>query len=214
MLSWYENFDGWQCGCITPVITSCTINRRFSPFCRIVDVVPSTPQVYFRVALSSQRDSTSLTFAHSSVYLELRRKGMEALLATYTAWRRDENGYVGFYFDDALFGQPPGFFIGDVYIDCKYCFSVQLRLPPCETFVTDCYVVPALEDCGRGECTVLDPVGLGVAGGLPCDAPSTVCGDAIPYFDLSNPVPPASVCGIPTACCFTPACAAGSVPIG
>lgn len=213
---WFSEFDGQPCGCLFPIPTVPTVHRRFSPFCRLIDVSPSAPQVYFRVAPSVQNDASSLTFNNSRVYLELRRKGMEDLIATYNAWRRDANGYIGFYFDDSLFGGCPGYYVGDIFIDCKYCMSVQLRLPPCETFVTDCYALPALEDCGRGECTVVDLIGMGVIGGLTCDIPpaTTVCGPVAPFFDLNNSVPPPPVCGVDSACCFTPATAAGAVPAG
>ncbi len=206
--TWFVLNDGCNnpLGCI-PILTQCApAHRRFSPYCNMIEVNPTTPQVYLRVAPSVQRDATSLTFSHSGVYLELRRKGMPALLATYTAWRRDANGYIGFYFDDALFAQPPGFFIGDVFIDCAYCFSVNLRLPRCQAVVTDCYVQPILENCGNGECAIQDAAGFGVVGGLQCDTPVTSpCAGVAPYFPLDNPVVPVTPpCPTSTACCLAP----------
>lgn len=185
------------------------LRRRFSPFCRIVDVTPNSPQVYFRVAPSVQNDSTALTFIHSRVYLELRRKGVETLLGTYNAWRRDANGNIGFYFDDILFGSAPGFYVGDVFIDCVYCFSVQLRLPPCETVVTDCYVQPVLETCGEGDCAVVDVVGFGSIGSWPCNiAVSSICGNVAPYFEIANPGSPPAQTSV-SSCSTT-----GFTPIG
>jgi hypothetical protein len=188
LMDWFQQFDSEPCGCIPVAPCVPQLRRHFSPFCRMVDVTPSTPQVYFRVAPSVQHDSTALLFTHSRVYLELRRKGIENLLGTYNAWRRDANGNIGFYFDDVLFNSEPGFFIGDVFIDCVYCFSVQLRLPPCEAVVTDCYVQPIHDVCERGECTVVDIVGFGTIGSWPCNivVPS-ICGDIAPYFELTNP---------------------------
>ena len=49
---------------------------------------------------------------------------------------------VNVYFDDALFAQPSGYYYGDIFIDCVYCFTVNLRLPRCEAVVTDCYAQP------------------------------------------------------------------------
>lgn len=209
---WTEQFDGEPCGCIPVPVCLPTLRRRFSPFCRWADVSPQTPQVYFRIASSVQHDSQTFLFTNSRVYLELRRKGMEALIATYDAWRQDATGNVGFYFDDTLFNQPPGFFIGDVFVDCVYCFSVQLRLPPCELVVTDCYVQPIMETCGRGECSVASIVGLGVIGLGPwsCAAPDSVCGVTPPYFEITNSAP------LPTApSCPPPGCnSTGFTPIG
>lgn len=201
-MSWYTEFDGDLTCCIQPTCAVPAFRRRFSPYCRLTDITPTTPQVYFRVD-SSLSGGVALTFNYSRVYMELRKKGQEVLIATYNAWRRDENGYIGFYFDDTFFALCDGYYTGDVYIDCKYCFSVQLRLPPCEAAVTDCYVQATMEDCGRGECTVIDVIGFGTVGGIPCNSvTSSVCGDVAPYFDLSNPIPSVVSCPIPSICNF------------
>lgn len=213
MTSWYEQYDGDLSCCIQPVCSTPVLRRRFSPYCRIVDVTPQTPQVYFRVD-SSLSSGVTLTFNYSRVYLELRRKGQETLIATYNAWRRDENGAIGFYFDDAFFEQCDGYYVGDVYIDCKYCFSVQLRLPPCEAAVVGCYVQPAMETCGREVCSLIDPVGLGIVGGWMCDiAPATNCGDIAPYFTLSDSGASVVSCPIPSVCNF-PSIPCGLTPVG
>lgn len=215
---WFIANDGCNnlYGCL-PLAQPCpTIHRRFSPYCKMIDVTPSAPQVYLRVAPSPQSDSLALTFTQSRVQLQLRRKGCEDVIATYNAWRRDENGYIGFYFDDALFSGCSGFYIGDVFIDCQYCFSVNLRLPPCESFVTDCYVQPILETCAQGMCGVLVPAGFGVVGGLYCSPaqPESCCGTIAPFFPLTNPPPPAPVCSTGSTCCYVPATAAGAAAAG
>lgn len=208
--AWYLLNDGCNnpCGCL-PQSSVCTpIRRKFSPFCKVIDVSSATPQVYLRVAPSVQLDSQALTFAHSRVTLELRRKGCETMLASYPAWRRDGRGYIGFYFDNTLFSGPAGYYVGDVFIDCCYCFSVTLRKPKCEALVTDCYVQPAIDTCGNGECGLGNVIGMGPIGmlGESCSLPgeTTACGPIAPYFPLDNPPAPTPVCSSSSACSFRP----------
>lgn len=198
------------CDCAI-IETDCpTFHRRFSPYCRMVDVSTAAPQVYFSVAPSLRASLNRLTFNSDRVYLELRRKGCENLLATYNAWRRDLYGNIGFYFDDTLFAQNPGFFIGDVYINCVYCFSVQLRFAGCEAVVMDCYTQPIMETCGKGECSVIQVIGVGSIGGFGC-AVTSDCGPIAPYFPLDNPATPPQV--EQNQCC-TPMSVAGVGSMG
>lgn len=184
-MNWYEQFNGQECGCIEPTPPVPLFHRRFSG-CPSLDVSPSAPQAYFRVAPSVKFDSSSFTFANMQAYMEVRRKGIETLIATYPAWRRDANGYVGFYFDDALWNSPPGFYVGDIFLNCQYCLSVRLRLPPCEAVITDCYAQPALETCGAAMCCgIIDMAGDGIVGGGSC----AVIPAGPPYFELTNPGP-------------------------
>lgn len=213
---WYTVNDGLPCGCIpvTPVVP--ILKRRFSADCRMIDVSPYTPQVYFNIAPSVQRNGHQATFNYSRAYLKLFRKGREDIeIATYNVWRRDENGALGWYFDDTFFSQPPGFFIGDVYVDCTYCFSVQFRLPPCELSVTSCYTVPILETCGECVCGVIQAAGSGVIGDGDCNLPPalTPCGTVAPYFPLENPLESALPCDDFSNCPFTPD-PAGITPAG
>lgn len=205
-MNWYVANDGAQCGCI-PVCAAVPARwRRFSRTCRLVDVSPANPQAYFAVAASYGTDSTQLSFNHDRVYMEVFRKGREDIrVATYNVWRRDANGSLGFYFDESIFCLP-GFYVGDVFINCEYCFSVQLRVPVCAAVVTDCYTVAALETCGADICAFVEPAGYGTAGGGECGVPPTVteCGTIAPFFELYDPVgATAAPCG-PTGCCFTP----------
>lgn len=216
MQTWLEANDGLDCGCIPACIIP-PFRRRFSYVCRLVDVTPDNPQVYFKVAASYPTSNSQLTFSNTRGYLELRRKGLEhILIATYNIWRRDAYGSIGFYFDDSLFTQPPGYFIGDIYLDCQYCFSVQLRVPVCRAVVTGCYTVQAIETCGEPLCSVIDAMGLGMIGGGECPVPpaTTECGSLPPYFELFDPIdntPPA--CPTSGPCAIPPDCV-GSTPIG
>lgn len=205
---WYLQNDGCNSagGCIpvAPVVPQ--FRRRFSPYCGFTEVTPQNPQVYYQVAGSVQTDDMPMTFNHQQVYMEVRRKGNECgMVASYPAWRRDANGWIGFYFDDQYFGSPPGYYIGDVFINCCYCFSVQFYLPYCAAVVTGCYTQPALELCGGGECSIADEVGMGTIGGLDCDTTSTSCGGVAPYFPIDNPqVPPTPVCPSESGCPLIP----------
>ncbi len=204
-VDWFQTFDGADCGCIPLVPCLPILRRRFSPDCRCIDVGPTVPQVYYNVAPSVQRNGHQLTFNNDRSYMKVFRKGLEHIeIATYNVWRRDANGALGFYFDDVLFNQPTGFYVGDIYINCNYCMSVQLRLPPCETVVTSCYTVPIMEECGLGECSVIQVVGEGVIGDGPCALPPTVtsCGTIAPFFPLENPLAPPAPCP-DTSCCVT-----------
>lgn len=178
-----------DCDCIVIEDSCPSIHRRFSPYCRMVDVDASNPQVYFSVG-AAINSNVVLTFNHDRAYLELRKKGSEYLIATYNVWRRDLNGAIGFFFDANLFTQTPGYYIGDVYINCTYCFSVQLRLRPCSSVVLSCYTQPVLETCGVEDCGVIQVIGVGSIGGATCAATSN-CGPIPPYFPLDNPVTPA-----------------------
>lgn len=214
--NWLLQNDGGVCGCLPVCPPAIPRWRRFSPVCRLVDVGPANPQVYFRVAPSYPLSSHALTFSQDRVYMEVRRKGREDLLATYNVWRRDANGDIGFYFDDDLFSQPPGYYFGDVFIDCEYCFTVQLRLPRCDAVVTGCYTVAAMETCGEGICSVIDPAGIGMVGGGECPLPAAVtdCGTIAPFFELFDPVvSPTAPCAPSTICCFKPD-PVGSDPAG
>lgn len=203
-MSWYTEFDGAQ-NCCIPVCVVPERRRRFSRACRLVDVSSCNPQAYFTVAANYATDSTAWAFSHDHVYMEVFRKGREDIpVATYNVWRRDANGAIGFYFDDTLFATP-GFYVGDVFINCVYCFSVQLRVPPCEAVVTDCYTVAALETCGSDICAFIEPAGYGIVGGGECGVPTnTVCGPVAPFFELYDPVGATAVLSGSTGCSFTP----------
>lgn len=213
---WFEVNDGLPCGCIIPEPVVPRPKRRFSPDCRCIDIGPSTPQLYLNVAPSVQRNGHQITFNNDRSYMKVFRKGREDIeIATYNVWRRDANGALGWYFDNVLFDQPSGFFVGDVYLNCVYCFSVQLRLPPCEAVITSCYTQPILENCGAGECSLIQVTGEGMVGGGDCALPPPVteCGTIAPYYSLENPLEPLPPCTDTSVCSFTPD-PAGFVPAG
>lgn len=132
------------------------------------------------------------------IYIEIRRRGNEALIARYDAFQRTLDGYVGFYWD-ALFNEAaPGLYVGDVIVDCCYCFSMLFRIRPCEMVIGSYYHELATESCGMGECSMLATIGEGVIGGLECEMvpePSE-CGLPAPYFETNDPVPHNPTCTV------------------
>lgn len=196
-----------------PVTASCIPIRRFSPYCRLVEVSPAAPQTYFLVGTSLRNPSVA-NFNNTGVYLELRRKGCENLIATYPVWRRDEHGAIGFYFDDNFFSQAPGYYIGDIYFNCSYCLSVQLYLAPCQAVVFDCYAAPVM-DAGIAPCDLFPSVGLESIGGLEClpaSVPAPACGPVPPFYPLINPpVPPSPPPPDPPVPPTVPCVGAGSI---
>jgi hypothetical protein len=52
------------------------------------------------------------------VYIQIKRKGSDAVIARYNAFDLDVDGAVGFYWDDCLFCVAPGYYIGEIFIDC------------------------------------------------------------------------------------------------
>lgn len=125
---------------------------------------------------------------HNSAYAEIRRKGLPALLITYPLVSYDENGFACFTWDNNLFNQPVGFYVADIYINCCYCFSINIRLRRCSLIVSDSY---SLGDetckpiCGNSvgapvcdDATALDDCG----GQTPSFSPS-------PALDIPPPIP-------------------------
>jgi len=177
---------GWCCS--SPAVPGVCARRRFSG-CDWIPLTPSTAKVFFRM-LQSDAVPTQFIPTRTPMQIKMYREGSDCLLAQYDAWQRDSRGYVGFYFDNDVLGEPAGYYVGDVYLGCDYCFSLRFRLAPCELIVDDCVVVEQVDSCGREVCALYPAIGEGTIGGVDCAlAPTTaeVCGAVPPYFDDSNP---------------------------
>lgn len=125
------------------------------------------------------------------IYIEIRRRGNETLIARYDAFQRTLDGDVGFYWDSLFNEAAAGLYVGDVFIDCCYCFSVLFRIRRCEMVIGGYHNEMATETCGMGECSMLITIGEGVVGGIECEVvpePSE-CGLPPPYFETTDPVP-------------------------
>lgn len=173
-----------NCGPCVPM------KRRYAD-CDYITITPAVSKTFVRL-LASQQDGRQIDPARVEIYVEIRLRGCNNLIACYNAFQRTAEGFVGFYWDATFTGQCPGLYVGDVFVDCKYCFSILFRIPKCEIVAQDCYNEFTLEDCGLGECSMVDAVGAGVVGGLACETapPATECGVAPPYFESMDPVEP------------------------
>jgi len=182
--------SGWCGGNLAP--DGCGKPRRYSG-CDWIAISPDTAKVFVRM-LQSVQNPRQFIPNRVPMQIKMYRQGINCLLATYDAWQRDANGYVAFYFDEALLGQPAGYYVGDVFFGCEYCYSLRFRLAPCEVIVDDCRVENTIETCGKAICAIYPAIGEGTIGGVdcalapsggPCDEP---CGSAVaPFFDDSNP---------------------------
>lgn len=175
-------------------VTSCNPcegpRRRYAE-CDYIDITPAVKKTFIRMLISQQQQD-QLDPTHTKIRIEIKRRGSENLIACYHAFQRTADGYVGFYWDCLFTEACPGLYIGDVYIDCTYCFTLRFRIPKCELVADACYNEYALETCGLGECSMLETVGDGVVGGVECEvvpAPDE-CGLPPPYFETMDPAVP------------------------
>lgn len=180
--------SGWCGSDIAPLTCK---QRRFSG-CDWIALSPATAKVFVRM-LQSHQNPVQFIPDRTPVQIKMYREGVNCVVAEYPAWQRDSRGYVGFYFDDELLSQAAGYYVGDVFLGCDYCFSLKFRLAPCEVVVDDCRTEQQVESCGTEVCALYPAIGEGTIGGVNCALPPTVnscddtCGVAPPYFDDSNP---------------------------
>jgi len=179
--------SGWCGSNLAP--DGCGKPRRYSG-CDWIAISPGTAKVFVRMLQSVQNPVQFIPKV--PIQIKMYRQGISCLLATYDAWQRDANGYVGFYFDEALLAQPAGYYVGDLFFGCEYCFSLKFRLAPCELIADDCRVVEQIETCGKTVCAIYPAIGEGTIGGVDCalvppNQCEDPCGTVAPYFDDSNP---------------------------
>jgi len=178
---------GW---CDMECVPTTCVPRRYSG-CDWIALSPGSAKVFFRMLESEQRPAQFIP-NRTPMLMKLYRQGTTCLIAKYPAWQRDANGYVGFYFDDAILRAHAGYYVGDVFLGCEYCFSLKFRLAPCELVVDECYVEPQVETCGKEVCAIYPAIGEGTIGGvdcalLPVASCTETCGVVPPYVEDSNP---------------------------
>lgn len=173
--------------CVPPC-TSCGCRHRRYANKEYIQITPATRKTFIRM-LSSASYPAQVDPARMHIYVEIRYRGCDTLIARYDAFQRTADGYLGFYWDSQFWDACPGLYVGDVYIECDYCFSMKLRIPRCSIVVDDFYNEAATEDCGLGECSMLVTIGEGVIGGIECETPdASECGLPAPYFETVDPV--------------------------
>jgi hypothetical protein len=143
-----------------------------------------------------------LLFGCACVRIELLRKGREVIIATYDAFSINNENEVCFYWDTDFLLQPYGYYLGDIFINDEYCFTVEFRIRRCEAVVVACRTerekacAPGCEDAiGKGPLGAIDPS----CGVVPCIATDTIdtcvtTGSCSPVVqgDCTVPLPPAT----------------------
>lgn len=185
------------CGCVTrsaPV----SRKRRYSG-CGILNIDASVVRSWFKLDTNALPSAQRLFLTCECVRIELLRKGKEVLIATYNAFSLSNDNEVGFYWDADFLLQPPGYYIGDIFINDNYCFTLEFRIRKCETVVVACrvdYEKPCATpgdaaigknilggiagDCGPVACIPLDMLDTRVAGVAVCDTlPAPDCNPAV-----------------------------------
>lgn len=125
------------CGCINREPLKPKRKRRFTG-CGIHDIDPTVVKTWFRVESSAYASAQQLLFNHACIRIELIRKGSEDVFASYDAFSTDNDSNVSFYWDNEFLTRPAGFYLGDVFFNERYCFTLQLRIRNCEAVVTAC----------------------------------------------------------------------------
>ena len=187
--------------CITGCNPCDNVRRRYAD-CDYIDITPKVKKTFVRM-LASYQNPIQVDPTRSRIYIEIRRRGCPEQVACYDAFQRTADGYVGFYWDSHFTGADPGLYVGDVFVECVYCFSLHFRVPRCELVVDSCYNEFAVEDCGEGECSMLETVGAGVVGGIECEVvpAASECGLPAPYFNpFDPPVPIPTTTGCDLSC--------------
>lgn len=124
-------------GCINREPLKPERKRRFSG-CGVLDIDPTVVKTWFRVESSAYASVQQLLLNHTCMRIELTRKGKEDVFASYDAFSTDNEGNVSFYWDDEFLTRPPGFYLGDVFFNEVYCFTLQFRIRRCEAVITAC----------------------------------------------------------------------------
>lgn len=139
------------CGCINRAPLRPERKRRFSG-CGILDIDPSVVKTWFRVDSSAYVSAQQVLLNYTCMRIELTRKGKEDVFASYDAFSTDNDGNVSFYWDDTFLARPPGFYLGDIFFNEVYCFTVRFRIRRCEAVITACqneYEPSCRSGCGE-----------------------------------------------------------------
>lgn len=176
--------------CVTSCNPCANIRRRYGE-CDYIDITSAVTKTFIRM-LTSYQNPMQVDPTRQRTYIEIKRRGCEEIIACYDAFQRTADGYLGFYWDSNFTAAEPGLYVGDVYVECNYCFSLRFRIPRCEMVVDSCYNEFLAETCGQGECSMLQTVGEGVVGGIECEVTPVAdeCGIPAPYFESVDPAVP------------------------
>lgn len=180
-----------------------------------IEINANVKKTFLRL-LANTSNSAQVDPGRLNAYIEIRLLGCETLIACYNPFQRTKDGYLGFYWDEQFTDACPGLYVGDMYVDCNYCFSVKFRIRPCAMVVDSFYNEETAETCGLGDCQLLPTVGIGGVGGLECpEAPSaSECGLPPPYFETTDPAVPEEATQTCNLNCAPVACVVGDDIVG
>lgn len=186
------------CACTSVEVATaqseCGMKRRFgSTDFFVIDA--NTVRSCFKINKTPYKDAEQVLWQNNTSYLEVRRKGkLDILLTTIPMVSYDENGFGCFEWDEIMSQQPTGFYILDIFINCCYCFSLNLRLMPCRAVVVNSYnenntngCVAPCEPIGAPECpeqTLVDECG----GETPTYSPSVELDELLKEPPAPEPV--------------------------
>lgn len=124
----------------------------------ITEIDSSVAMTWFTLA-TSKTDLRGVILEPAEVRMDIVRKGQEGVSVAYRAFTKDLNGRMGFYWDQSLYTLNPGWYLGDVYVQDSYCFSVQFRIRTCEIDVVGCENEYVGGGCSYDYCSPLGLVG-------------------------------------------------------
>lgn len=200
--------------CIPPCGSCGTFHRNYANR-DYIEINSNVKKTFIRM-LANASNPAQVDPGRLNAYVEIRLRGCETLIACYNAFQRTAQGYLGFYWDAQFTEACAGLYVGDVYVDCRYCFSIKFRIRPCAMVVDSSYNEEAAETCGMGDCQLLPTVGIGGVGGLECpEAPSaSECGLPPPYFETTDPAVPEEATQTCNLHCAPVACVVGDDIVG
>jgi len=82
-----------------------------------VTIDPSVAKTFLKIGEKFPCDEGQTLFNDQSITVKIFRKGVltDTPLAIYNAFQIDQEGFVGFYWDDTFLSSPPGYYIGDFF---------------------------------------------------------------------------------------------------
>lgn len=174
------------CQCL-PKVPKIELKRRWTG-CGVLDIDPSVAKTWFQLEDTSRVSASQLVLGSACMQIDLSRKGTDEMFVAYKAFSTDVNNNVSFYWDDVFLQQPPGYYVGDVYFNDTYCFSMEFRIRRCEAVVVACmheYETPCRKECDvigelsptGGACPEAPCIGVDV---IETPTPNTLVCDVLP----------------------------------
>jgi hypothetical protein len=128
-----------------------------------MDITPATVKTWLKLS-GSNMTRDLLVIGCDKFEMQIVRKGKDNPFVVYPAFSKTDHE-VSFYWDDEFLAAAPGLYLGDVYVNDGYCFTVKFRIKKCDIAVVECRTEneapcsPCEEGCDDGEgCLPVDVV--------------------------------------------------------